>query len=106
MATHGIRLRPDGKPLTVLWEFSTQFVFTPEFPTLLAGGWNDVGINALVKEITSQALREKGAANTVDIAIEWDEPFEPVLIIQCLAHGGAVLGLHAVDGGTVEGLAQ
>jgi peptide/nickel transport system substrate-binding protein len=76
----GIRLRPDGKPLTVLWEFSTQFVFTPEFPTLIAGWWNDVGINALVKEVTSQALREKGAANDIDIATEWDEPFEPVLI--------------------------
>ena len=76
----GIRLRPDGKPLTILWEFSTQFVFTPEFPALIAGWWNDVGVNTLVKEVTSQALREKGAANNIDIAIEWDEPFEPVLI--------------------------
>jgi peptide/nickel transport system substrate-binding protein len=76
----GIRLRSDGKPVTILWEFSTQFVFTPEFPTLIAGWWNDVGINALVKEVTSQALREKGAANDIDIAIEWDETFEPVLI--------------------------
>ena len=76
----GFRLRSDGKRLTILWEFSTQFVFTPEFPTLIAGWWNDLGINALVKEVTSQALREKGTANDIDIAIEWDEPFEPVLI--------------------------
>ncbi len=76
----GVRLRPDGKPLTILWEFSTQFVFTPEFPALIAGWWNDVGVNALVKEVTSQALREKGTANDIDITIEWDEPFEPVLI--------------------------
>ena len=76
----GIRLRPDGKPLTVLWEFSTQFVFASEFPTIIAGWWNDVGINALVKEVTSQVLREKGAANDIDIAMEWDETFEPVLI--------------------------
>jgi len=76
----GIRRRPDGKPLTVLWEYSTQFVFTPEFPTLIASWWKDLGINALVKEVTSQALREKGAANDADITIEWDEPFEPVLI--------------------------
>jgi len=76
----GFRMRSDGKRLTILWEFSTQFVFTPEFPTLIAGWWNDLGINALVKEVTSQALREKGTANDIDIAIEWDEPFEPVLI--------------------------
>ncbi len=76
----GERMRSDGKRLTILWEFSTQFVFTPEFPTLIGGWWNDLGVNALVKEVTSQALREKGAANDIDIAIEWDEPFEPVLI--------------------------
>ena len=76
----GIRLRPDGKPLTVLWEYSTQFVFATEFPAIIAGWWNDVGINALVKEITSQVLRDKGAANDIDIAMEWDETFEPVLI--------------------------
>jgi peptide/nickel transport system substrate-binding protein len=78
--SEGFRLRPDGERLTVLWEFSTQFVFTPEFPTLIAGWWNDLGINALVKEVTSQALREKGTANDIDITMEWDEPFEPVLI--------------------------
>jgi len=45
----GIRMRPDGKPLTILWEYTLQYVWSPEFPALIAEYWQDVGVNVLLK---------------------------------------------------------
>lgn len=79
----GVRLRPDGKPLTVLWEYSIQFTGgSSEFVTLVADHWKAVGVNVLPKEVTTQLTREKAAANQSDINMEWDVPFEPNLISQ------------------------
>ncbi|MGH6885275.1 MAG: ABC transporter substrate-binding protein, partial [Geminicoccales bacterium] len=76
----GIRLRLDGQPLTVLWEYSLQFTGSAEYPALVAEYWKDVGVNVLLKEITTQLTREKAAGNGMDINMEWDVPFEPNLI--------------------------
>jgi peptide/nickel transport system substrate-binding protein len=76
----GVRLRPDGKPLTILWEYSLQFTSTAEFPALVADYWKAVGVNVLLKEVTTQLTREKSTANDMDVTMEWDVPFEPNLI--------------------------
>jgi len=76
----GMRLGPDGKPLTVLWEYSIQFAGSSEFPTLVAEYWRDVGVKVNIKEVTTQLTREKAAANQSDINMEWDVPFYPNLI--------------------------
>jgi len=78
----GIRLRPDGKPLTVLWEYTLQYVWSPEFPALIADYWKAVGINVLIKEVTTQLTRDKQKANTLDITSEWMPPYEPTLLSQ------------------------
>jgi peptide/nickel transport system substrate-binding protein len=76
----GMRLRLDGKPLVVLWEYTTQYTYTPEFPTLIAGWWKDVGVQVITKEITTQLHREQASVNNYDIHMGWANPFEPVII--------------------------
>ena len=78
----GIRLRSDGKPLTVLWEYTLQYVWSPEFPALIADYWRSVGVNVLLKEVTTQLTRDKQKSNTLDITSEWMPPYEPTLLSQ------------------------
>jgi len=76
----GIRVRSDGKPLTILWEYAVQYVWSPEVPALIAEYWQDVGVKVLLKEVTSQLTREKQAANTLDISSGWQVPTESSMI--------------------------
>ncbi len=76
----GMRLRSDGKPLTILWEYTTQYTYSPEFPTLIAGWWKDVGVNVITKEVTTQLHREQATANNYDVHMGWTDPYEPVII--------------------------
>lgn len=76
----GIRMRSDGKPLTILWEYTLQYVWSPEFPALISEYWRAVGVNVLLKEINTQLAREKQRANTLDITSEWMAPYEPSMI--------------------------
>lgn len=76
----GMRMRSDGKPLTILWEYTLQYVWSPEFPALIAEYWQDVGVNVLLKEINTQLTREKQKSNTLDITSEWMAPYEPSMI--------------------------
>lgn len=79
----GLRLRADGKPLTILWEYTTQATGgSSEFVTLLSDYWKAVGVNVLPKEVTTQLTRERATANQSDINMEWDTPYEPNLISQ------------------------
>ncbi|MCH7710458.1 MAG: hypothetical protein IH903_02360, partial [Proteobacteria bacterium] len=72
--------RSDGKPLTILWEYTTQYTYSPELPTLIAGWWKDVGVNVITKEITTQLHREQATANNYDVHMGWTDPYEPVII--------------------------
>jgi len=76
----GIRMRPDGKPLTILWEYTLQYVWSSEFPALIAEYWQNVGVKVLLKEINTQLTREKQKSNTLDITSEWMAPYEPSMI--------------------------
>lgn len=76
----GIRMRSDGKPLTILWEYTLQYVWSAEFPALIAEYWQNVGVNVLLKEVNTQLCREKQKANTLDITSEWMAPYEPSMI--------------------------
>lgn len=75
----GIRLRPDGKPLQLLWEYSSQFASSNGIQ-LIQGYWRAVGVDANLKEITTQLTRQKALEGGADILMEWDVPFEPNLI--------------------------
>ena len=75
----GMRMHPDGSNFTVLWEYSSQFA-TPEFVKLMSDYLKAVGLNVNAKELTSAATRENAKAETSDINMEWDVPFEPTLV--------------------------
>jgi peptide/nickel transport system substrate-binding protein len=72
----GNRTFPDGSPLTILWEFSSQFA-SPEFVKLTTDYLNAVGLSVNAKELTSEATRENAKAERSDINMEWDVPYEP-----------------------------
>ncbi|MCC7049935.1 MAG: ABC transporter substrate-binding protein [Alphaproteobacteria bacterium] len=79
--SNNMRLRPDGKPLTLLWEYSTQFA-SPGYVQLVQGYWRAAGVEVNLKEITTALTRQKAKAGDADINMEWDIPFEPNLISQ------------------------
>ncbi len=76
----GMRMRPDGKPLTILWEYTSQYATTSELPTLIGGWWKDVGVGVITKEVTTQLTREKASANDYDIDMGWTSPWEATII--------------------------
>ena len=73
-------MRPDGKPLTVLWEYTLQYVWSDQFPALVAGYWRAVGINVILKEVTTQLTRQKQKSNSLDITDEWMAIYEPAMV--------------------------
>ncbi len=76
----GRRLRPDGKALTILWEYSLQFAETPEFPKLIQHYWHQVGVEVSLKQTTTQTTRRLAQDNELDINLEWDTVFAPLMI--------------------------
>ncbi|MBL8702841.1 MAG: ABC transporter substrate-binding protein [Alphaproteobacteria bacterium] len=76
---NGIRLRADGRPLTLLWEYSTQFA-SGGGVQLVQGYWRAVGVDVNIKEITTQLTRQKAKEGGADILMEWDVPYEPNLV--------------------------
>ncbi len=76
---NGIRIRKDGTPLSITWEYTLQYVWSHEFPKLVARYWNDIGIQVVLKEVTTKETRKKQDSNTLDITSEWMSPFEPTL---------------------------
>ena len=105
----GIRLRSDGKPLTVLWEYTLQYVWSPEFPALIADYWRAVGVNVLLKEVNTQLTRDKQKSNTLDITSEWMLPYEPNLLstpklfVPPYASAWPIMGLPWMDWKTSGG---
>ena len=75
----GMRTYPDGSPFTILWEYSSQMA-SAEFVKLVSDHLKAVGLNVNSKELTSAATRENAKAETSDINMEWDVPYEPTLV--------------------------
>lgn len=75
----GIRLRKDGKPLLINWEYTLQYVWSHGFPELISRYWKDVGIMTVLTEVSTKVTRKKQSNNTLDITSEWMSPFEPTL---------------------------
>ncbi|MCJ7684699.1 MAG: ABC transporter substrate-binding protein [Desulfobacteraceae bacterium] len=105
----GIRLRSDGKPLTVLWEYTLQYVWSPEFPALIADYWRSVGVNVLLKEVNTQLTRDKQKSNTLDITSEWLAVYEsqmissPQLFVPPYSSFWPIMGLPWMDWKTSGG---
>jgi len=99
----GIRMRSDGKPLTILWEYTLQYVWSPEFPALIAEYWRAVGVNVLLKEVNTQLTRDKQKANTLDITNEWLASYEaniftsPTIFAPPYASFWPVMGIPWMD---------
>jgi peptide/nickel transport system substrate-binding protein len=75
----GLRTRPDGSPFSIIWEYSTQFTGSPEFPLLVAEMWRAVGVDTQLREIDSVSMGDKGRDNALDIHMLYSQPLYPVL---------------------------
>jgi peptide/nickel transport system substrate-binding protein len=64
----GARDMPDGSPLVLDWQFSTQ-ASPAQFVELIAQNWTDVGIKTSIKEVTSDEFRAAQSANQLDITM-------------------------------------
>ncbi len=75
----GYRLRADGNPFIIPWEYSLQYVWSHELPKLIAGYWNAVGLRVDLKEVPTKVARANQISNNNDLSNEWPAPFEPTL---------------------------
>ena len=74
----GIRELPDGSPLVLNMNFSTQGV-AGQLVELVAQYWAEVGISSNVKEVTPDEYRSAQSANKLDIMI-WRKG-QPIAIV-------------------------
>ena len=82
----GLRKGPDGfrtdpfqNPLTINWEYSLQYVWSPDLPLMIKEDLAAVGLRVELKEVSTKEARKKQMANDLDISSEWVAPFEPTL---------------------------
>lgn len=73
---HEFRLRPDGKPLHFLLEYSLEWLgaYPGQVLELIKEYWAEVGINVTPKYMTEKLIGERAAANEADTGI-WATEF-------------------------------
>ena len=64
----GFRLRPDGKPLGVIIEFTTAF-WTSDTMEMVAKYWKDVGVRTTIKPMDRSLFYARKDANELDVGI-------------------------------------
>lgn len=62
----GVRVRSDGKPLSIRIVFASQGTAS-QLHELVAGYWSDLGIQVDIREVTSDEYRAAAQANDVDV---------------------------------------
>ena len=62
----GMRQRPDGKPMSIRIVFASQGTAS-QLHELVAGYWNDLGIQVDIREVTSDEYRAAANSNDVDV---------------------------------------
>ncbi|MCD6290897.1 MAG: ABC transporter substrate-binding protein [Anaerolineae bacterium] len=76
----GYRLRPDGKRLTITYEYAPVFGSWGDIGEMLAQQWKKLGIELLVKEEARPLFYQRKAANEHDMAV-WtgNAEFNPLI---------------------------
>lgn len=64
----GDRDLPNGDPLVLDWQFSTQSA-SAQLVELIAQNWTDVGVTTTIKEVTSDEFRAAQSTNTLDLSM-------------------------------------
>ncbi len=75
----GFRIGPGGEPFIIEWDYSLQYVWSHEFPILIKGFFQEIGLKVILKEVSTKQAREKQMANALDVSNEWVAPFETTL---------------------------
>ena len=68
-AKHEYRLRPDGKTLSLVYEYAPVFGAWKDIGELLVGYWKDIGVKLSVKEEARPLFYERKAALEHDIGV-------------------------------------
>ena len=64
----GMREMPNGEPLVLNLQFATQGI-SSKLVELVGQSWKDVGVNANVKEVTTDEYRSAQSANQLDVTM-------------------------------------
>ena len=64
----GLREMPNGKALVLNLQFATQGI-SAKLVELVGQAWKDVGVNAVVKEVTTDEYRSAQSANKLDVTM-------------------------------------
>jgi peptide/nickel transport system substrate-binding protein len=73
-SAHQYRLRPDGKPLTILGEWSYDWLgYVPDFMQIMVQNWADIGVKLDPKFVREDTLNARWAANLQDVGISNSE---------------------------------
>ena len=80
----GYRLRPDGKRLSLVYEYSNAYPLFGDIGELLTAHWKELGIELIVKELARQLFEERSAANEIDVST-WtgSGEFDPMIQPRC-----------------------
>ena len=62
----GNRDMPNGDPLVLDWQFSSQEV-SAALVELIAQNWKDIGVNTTIKEVTPDEYRSAQSSNALDV---------------------------------------
>lgn len=69
-AEHKWRLRPDGKPLTILGEHTLDYLgYVDELLQMVAANWAEIGVNFVPQFVPGDALMPRYVASEQDIGI-------------------------------------
>lgn len=75
----GIRELPNGDAFVLNMQFATQGGFNAETTELIAQNWREVGVAAVVKEVTPDEYRSAQSSNALDVGL-WEKG-QPVAIV-------------------------
>jgi len=67
---HEWRLRPDGKKLTIIYEYFTQEMLGP-IGELIKRQWKKIGIDLILKPISGDLMWTRYPANLVQVGVIW-----------------------------------
>jgi peptide/nickel transport system substrate-binding protein len=90
--SQGYRLRPDGKRLSLIFEYAPTFGSWADLAVLLTSHWSELGIELIPKEINRQLWAERRGAYELDITV-WTTggEFNPILFREYF------MGSHGVE---------
>ncbi|NLS76314.1 MAG: ABC transporter substrate-binding protein [Chloroflexi bacterium] len=82
--SEGYRLRPDGKRLTLIYQYAAVIGAWGIIGELLTPQWKEIGVELIAKEVARQLYEEQEESNSLDLGV-WtgSGEFDPLIEPRC-----------------------